>query len=90
VHIVENWEDFAHKLTEQKRKALNRWLKTADEKDEKLLKEDIKKVLFNGKEIGKASKKKTEKQNKEIQSLYDDNNKKIERKKYVPKINNDE
>jgi hypothetical protein len=44
--LSKNWEDFAHKLTEQKRKALNRWLKTADEKDEKLLKEDIKKVFI--------------------------------------------
>jgi hypothetical protein len=31
------------------------------------------------------AKKKFEKKNKEIQSLYDDNIKKIEKKKYVPK-----
>ena len=54
--------------------------KNIRQKDEKILKEDIKRVLFDGKNLGLVSKKNSEEQNKKIKSLYDDDIKKIDNK----------
>jgi hypothetical protein len=84
-HIIEKCEDFSDQLTETQQKALNRWFKSKDDKDDKLLKEDIKRILYEKRHLAMDAKKKSEKKNKGIQSLYNDDIKKIERKKYIPK-----
>jgi hypothetical protein len=84
-YIIEKWEDFSEKLTEAQKKALNRWLTSEDEKDDKILKDDIKKVLYENRGLGFDSQERTKQKNKEMQSLYDENTKKIERKKFMPK-----
>jgi hypothetical protein len=66
-HIIEKWEDFADQLTDTQIKALNRWFICKDDKDIKILKDDIKKVLYEKRHLVIQSKKKIEKQNKEIQ-----------------------
>lgn len=51
-YIEENWEDFVESLTVSRKKALERWLETADE-DAKIaeIKEQIKMLLYNKRNI---------------------------------------
>jgi hypothetical protein len=64
-YVVENLETFISQLDENKIKSLKRWL-DKDDDDESIIntKEDIKKVLFNGRHMAMARKKELEKQNK--------------------------
>jgi hypothetical protein len=64
-YVVENLETFISQLDENKKKSLKRWL-DRDDNDESIIntKEDIKKVLFNGRHMAMARKKELEKQNK--------------------------
>lgn len=90
-HIIENWETFADQLTETQKKALKRWLSSKDDKDAELLKDDIKRVLYENrklpmekkkeietfKKFGKFGKFNKQKNLKNISSQYDDNVKKL-------------
>jgi hypothetical protein len=97
-HIIENWETFADHLTEPQKKALKRWLSSKDDKDAEILKEDIKRVLYENRKLPMEKKKEIEyyekinkqKKLKNITSLYDNKNiKKPISKKYISK-NSDE
>jgi hypothetical protein len=85
-YIIDKWEDFADQLTDMQKKALKRWLQSNDDKDIKILKDDIKKVLYENRHLAIKAKKNMEDNQKKLQSLYDDTNiQKIEKKIYIPK-----
>jgi hypothetical protein len=48
-------------LTKPKKKALKRWLGSDDDKDVKILKDDIKKVLYDESDLAIKTRKKIEK-----------------------------
>jgi hypothetical protein len=63
-HIIDKWEDFADQLTETQIKALNRWFNTHNDDDNKKLKNDIKKVLYEKRYLPIETKKSIDKKNK--------------------------
>jgi chaperonin cofactor prefoldin len=67
-YIIEKWEDFADQLTDTQKNALKRWLNSKDNKDVEVLKEDIKRVLYNGRHLVKSTNEKIKTQIKNKKS----------------------